>query len=963
MMTDVKDSSRWLYAFNELEQVEERFKSIGDKSKQWENVRGLLGGKGANLARMTALNLPVPPGFIITTEACLYYMKNKKLPDGLWDEIVTAVKGIEQQTRKVFDFESSGRPSDVTMQAGGISSPHGFSQSSQSSAIPLLLSCRSGAKFSMPGMMDTVLNIGLNDQTVDILAALTNERFVWDAYRRLIQGFASVVMNIDSDKFEDTLKVFKQEKGYETDLDLSAADWKMITSKYKALVQELSSQPFPQSPFKQLEMACIAVFGSWNSKRAIAYRNKTKISHELGTACNIQAMVFGNMGDDSATGVAFTRSPSTGEKQLFGDYLTNAQGEDVVAGIRNCTPVAKMGQEFPQAYDELLKVCDVLEHWFRNMQDIEFTIENSKLWMLQCRDGKRTAKSQVRIALDMVKEKLISRQEAVKRVSPDDINVLLLPQLDEKKLSAARNEGKLICSGINASFGGAVGKIVFDADRAEAQKSKGEPVILVRPFTRPEDVHGFFAACGILTSEGGATSHAAVVARQFGIPCICGASNLLIDLEAKQLTIKGKENIILQEGDVLSLDATRGDVYMDPIPTVDAKFEDHQDLREILDWADQICQSTCVRGGKESGSKSMRGLQVWANADTPKDAQNAKMFGAKGIGLCRTEHMFFEPERLPIVQRMILAASDEDRRHALGLLLPFQRHDFLELFRAMDGYPVIIRTLDPPLHEFLPNLAQLKEKVALLRSRMQDPKTESDLKTALVLLQSVEKLHESNPMMGLRGVRLGLLHPAITEMQIQAIAEAACLAKREGIKVFPEIMIPLICHANELSQSRQQVESVIEQVLKDQKESIVFKIGTMIETPRAALTSHKIASIADFYSFGTNDLTQMTFGMSRDDAEREFLMEYVTRGVLDANPFQSLDEDGVGRLIAVCTMEGRSVKPELSVGICGEHGGDPLSVQLCHKYGLDYVSCSAFRVPCARLAAALAVIAERDQAH
>lgn len=905
-------AEKWVYTFAEVKEAETRMGS-------WDAVRGLLGGKGANLARMTSIGLPVPFGFSITTRACNEYMDTNDFPAGLWDEVLVALKEVEKVNGKTLG---------------------------DSTKMPLLLSCRSGAKFSMPGMMDTVLNIGLNDQNLKVLSDATNERFAADAYRRLIQGFGSVVMGISDEAFEDPLKAYKKEKNYASDVEMLAADWLHLSNQFLVIFKKETGKDFPQEPLVQLEMAVRAVFGSWNSKRAFAYRNRTGIDHHLGTACNIQTMVFGNMGNESATGVAFTRNPATGEKSFYGDYLINAQGEDVVAGIRNCTPVNEMGKDFAECFAELEKVGETLEANFRNMQDIEFTIEQKKLYMLQTRDGKRTAAAQVRIAIDMVNEGLITKEEAVRRVSPTDVNLLLLPQLDPKGIETARTENRMIAKGVNASPGGAVGVCVFDATRAEALEKDGKDCILVRPFTKPEDVHGFFASKGILTAEGGATSHAAVVARQFGKPCIVGASTLDIDLDKREMKVG---TAVVKEGEEIAINATTGEIFTGYIPTIEADFHGNKKLRTLLQWADEICSQETERGGIKT-----RGLMVWANADNGTDASRAVSFGANGIGLCRTEHMFFEKERLPIVQEMIMAKdNDENRQKALDRLLPFQRSDFEDIFRAMNGRPVIVRLLDPPLHEFLPDYKNLLTHVAEMHgAKLQGPEVLAEEE----LLAIVESLHESNPMMGLRGVRLQLMLPGIVSMQVRALIEAAINIKKEGVNVLPEIMIPLASHVNELNFVKPQCIEVVEAVFKEKDMEIPYKFGTMIETPRAALTAAEIAVNAEFFSFGTNDLTQMTFGISRDDAEREFLLQYVSRRILPANPFQTMDENGVGKLVSMATSDGRNTRPDISVGICGEHGGDPDTIALCHKYGLTYVSCSPFRVPAARLAAAHAFL-------
>ena len=908
-------AEKWVYLFDEVDQAEK-------KAGTWEEVRALLGGKGANLAEMTRIGVPVPPGFTVTTETCNAYLAaDDTFPEGMWDEVLEAMKDVEKKTKKTF---------------GDVKNP-------------LLVSCRSGAKFSMPGMMDTVLNIGLNDETAAGMIELTGDAaFVYDAYRRLVHLYGSVVMDVPDEAFEEPLNELKKEKGYESDTEITADDWNALTDIYQKVFKKNTGKDFPQEPIEQLKGAVEAVFRSWNGKRAIDYRNAAKISHDLGTGVNVVTMVFGNMGDDSGTGVAFTRDPATGEHVIYGDYLLNAQGEDVVAGIRNTKKITELGQEMPDTYKTFIEISEKLEKHYREMQDVEFTIEHNKLWMLQTRDGKRTAKAAMKIAVDMAHEGLITKEEAVMRVSPDQVDALLHPQFDYEAQEVARGEGKVFASGVNASPGAAVGQIYFDADTAETKaKEDGQDVIMVRPFTKPDDVHGMLASKGILTSEGGTTSHAAVVARQFGIPCIVGAGEIKIDLAGRKMTANG---IVVSEGDWVSVDGTTGEVFLGKFPTTTPSFEEQTELAELLSWADDLAGRDGVRTGPDGFPT--KGLQVWANADYPADAERARKYGAKGIGLCRTEHMFFEQERLPIVQHMILSGSSEERTKALDKLLPFQRSDFEGLFAAMDGLPVIVRLIDPPLHEFLPSMEDLIAEVATMKA-----KGETDgLAEKEELLEKVRSLHESNPMMGLRGVRLSIVMPEIVEMQVRAIFEAAADVKLSGKEPHPEVMIPLTGHINELTAIQPRLEEIAKEVMGEKKVEFVYKFGTMIEIPRAALTSAEIATVAEFFSFGTNDLTQMTFGYSRDDAERNFLLEYVEQGILPGNPFQSIDEDGVGRLMELCTLEGREERPSLEVGICGEHGGDPASIQLCHKYGLNYVSCSPFRVPIARLAAAHAAL-------
>ncbi|HEY57541.1 MAG TPA: pyruvate, phosphate dikinase [Anaerolineae bacterium] len=913
---------KWVYLFSEVDQAEAY---VGGS---WDAVRGLLGGKGANLAEMTRIGVPVPPGFTITTEACnAYYESGGKFPEGMWEQTLAALKKVEEQTGKKF-----GDPKN-----------------------PLLVSVRSGAKFSMPGMMDTVLNVGLNDKTAKGMVELTqNERFVYDAYRRLIQMYGSVVLDIPDEAFEEVLEAMKRERGVEEDTDLTAEDLKELVERFKKVVKEHKGFDFPQDPMEQLRLAIEAVFRSWNSKRAMDYRNAAGIPHDLGTAVNIVTMVFGNMGWDSGTGVAFTRNPSTGEKEIWGEYLLNAQGEDVVAGIRTPSPIQKMAEELPEAYKQFLDIAEKLEKHYREMQDVEFTIERGKLWMLQTRNGKRTAKAAVKIAVDMVNEGLITKEEAVTRITPAQVDTLLHPQFDLAEVEKARKEGRVIAKGVNASPGAAVGKVYFDADTAEKMaKEHGEKVIMVRPFTKPDDVHGMIASQGILTSEGGATSHAAVVARQFGIPAVVGAGAIRIDLEKRQMTVG---DITVQEGDWISIDGSTGEVFLGQMPTIAPSLEEQTELLTLLDWGDEIAATPGIRPAPEGWPTT--GLQVWANADYPEDARRARAYGAKGIGLARTEHMFFEPERLPIVQRMILAESTEERKAALNELLPFQRSDFEGLFEAMDGYPVIIRLIDPPLHEFLPSLESLIEEVATMKAKGE---TEG-LAEKEALLAKVRALHESNPMMGMRGVRLSIVMPEIVEMQVRAIFEAACNVKARGGSPKPEVMIPLTSHVNELKRIQPRLEEIAKQVMEEKGVTVEYKFGTMIEIPRAALTAREIAEVAQFFSFGTNDLTQMTFGYSRDDAERNFLITYIEEGILPANPFQTVDRDGVGRLMKIAVEEGRATRPELEVGICGEHGGDPATIEFCHLIGQNYVSCSPFRVPVARLATAQAALKHRPKA-
>jgi pyruvate,orthophosphate dikinase len=765
----------------------------------------------------------------------------------------------------------------------------------------------------MPGMMDTVLNIGLNDETARGMVGLTgDERFVYDAYRRLVQMFGSVVMGVpdEPNPFEEVLTEYRGAKGVESDSELGAQDWREITEKFKQIVRKHTGRDFPSDPKEQLRLAIEAVFKSWNGKRAIDYRKAAGIPHDLGTGVNIVTMVFGNMGMDSGTGVSTTRNISTGENLIEGDYLLNAQGEDVVAGTRKTKPIAELKGEMPESFAELEQISQRLEKHYREVQDVEWTIEHSKLWMLQTRDSKRTAQAAVRIAVELAEEGLISREEAVSRVKPDQVDFFLHPQFDLRVMKAASEQGRLLATGLNVSPGAAVGQIALDADLAEKwAKEDGRKVIMVRPETKPDDVHGMLAAQGILTSRGGRTSHAALVARQFGKPAVVGCAALDIDLDKREISVDGRK---INEGEWVSIDGTRGEVYLGQLETMIPDFKDPF-LLKILAWADEF-----------------RKLGVWANADYPRDAQRARDYGAEGIGLCRTEHMFFEQERLPLVQQMILAKTDKERGEALRELLPFQRSDFEGLFRAMDGLPVIIRLIDPPLHEFLPGHDELLVDVTRLRLTGDDPKLLAEKEA---MLSAVEGMREANPMLGLRGVRLGIHMPQVTEMQVRAIMEAACKVAKDGIDVHPEVMIPLTSHVNELRVQQEALVRVAEQVMQEQGLKVDYKFGTMIEIPRAALTAGEIAEYAQFFSFGTNDLTQTTYGISRDDAEKGFLVEYIDKGILPENPFQTIDPDGVGRLMELATREGRKKRPDLEVGICGEHGGDPKSIHLCHGYG------------------------------
>ncbi|MBV9688410.1 MAG: pyruvate, phosphate dikinase [Ktedonobacteraceae bacterium] len=893
-------------------------------------MRDLLGGKGAGVAEMTNAGLPVPPGFTITTEACnTYYEADKQFPQGMWQQALEALKIVEQQTDKGFGKKEN----------------------------PLLVSVRSGAKFSMPGMMDTVLNLGINDETVQGLVALTgNERFAYDAYRRFIQMFSKTVLNADPHAFEQVLERYKKEANIKSDAEIPAAALKQLVVEFKQIAEHQSGHPFPTDVYEQLHKAIEAVFSSWNNKRAIDYRNFNKIPHHLGTAVNVQSMVFGNMGNDSGTGVAFTRSPTTGEKQLYGEYLLNAQGEDVVAGTRTPSKIERLQEELPHVYQQFQQTAERLERHYRDMQDLEFTVEKGRLYMLQTRSGKRNAQAAVKVAIDMVAEGLIDKQEAVKRVEPVQVYHLLLPRFDEEEKKKATDAGRLLAKGLNASPGAAYGKAVFDADRAEEMGKAKIPVVLVRPETSPDDVHGMLVAKGVLTARGGATSHAAVVARGLGLPCVAGTEGIRVDEAERLFRVIGTDKVI-REGDEISIDGASGEIFAGTIPTVAPDFDKEVDLKKLLSWAD-----------------SYRRLQVWANADYPRDAKRAIDFGAEGIGLCRTEHMFMEQERLPIVRKMILAKTKQERQAALDQLLPFQRSDFKGIFETMinpkvgEGYPVVIRLIDPPLHEFLPSYEEVLVEVTKLEMSGADPQ---QLKEKRELLETVDNMREQNPMLGLRGCRLGLIFPEINVMQTRAILEAALELAKEGKKIQPKIMIPLVSHANELKEVRRQLEAVAKEVAGEAGSAIEYKFGTMIELPRAALLADQLAPVADFFSFGTNDLTQTTFGISRDDADRTFLLRYVEGleepglkekvRIFPTHPFQVVDREGVGQLVRMAVEKGRKAKEHLELGICGEHGGDPDSIEFFHMIGMDYVSCSPFRVPIARLAAAQAALSHQEQ--
>ncbi|MBI4316369.1 MAG: pyruvate, phosphate dikinase [Chloroflexi bacterium] len=966
-----KPATQWVYRFDEVGAAEAYTGLSKTLGRGWEGVRALLGGKGSGLADMARRGLPVPPGFTVTTEACNAYLAaGEKFPAGLWAQELAALKEIEKQTGKKFGDAKN----------------------------PLFVSCRSGAKFSMPGMMDTVLNIGLNDDTAAGLIALSgNPRFVYDSYRRLVQMYGSVVMGLAKDDFEKVLEAYRHKRGVTNDADLETEDLQAVTAEFKKIVREKAGCDFPADPVEQLRLATEAVFRSWNGKRAIDYRNASKIPHDLGTAVNIVTMVFGNMGQDSGTGVLTTRNVSDGANEIEGDFLINAQGEDVVAGARMPKPMSDMKLEMPRLYAQLEKFCRKLEKSYTETQDIEFTIERGKLWLLQTRNAKRTAQAAIRIAVEQAEEKLITRAEAVRRVQPGHIDFFLHPQFDPKDMKTAKDRGDQIANGLNVSPGAAVGQLTFDADTAErwAREDKKD-VIMVRPETKPDDVHGMLAAKGILTSRGGRTSHAALVARQFGKPAVVGCSMLDVDTDRCEFRVGGR---VFKEGDWVSIDGTTGVVFAGRIKTIIPDFNDPYVLK-LLSWADAI-----------------RTLGVWANADYPRDAERARAYGAEGIGLCRTEHMFFETVRLPFVQQMILAKTDAERAEPLARLLPFQRSDFDGLFRAMDGLPVTIRLIDPPLHEFLPShdellkdvtgiemhIADQKDRILSVKDRVESRTKMLDVVEAMrrhkgdnsglpsraelaqgitdltqrlaayeaevaalsaevelkrKMLSAVESMREANPMLGLRGVRLGIHLPALTIMQVRAIFEAACQCAKEGVDVHPKIMIPLTAHVNELKTQQTVLEEEARKVMAEQGCEVDYQFGTMIEIPRAALTADQIAQYAQFFSYGTNDLTQTTFGISRDDAETGFLMEYLERGILLENPFASVDEEGVGKLMNMGVELGRQTRPDLEVGICGEHGGDPKSIAFCHKIGLNYVSCSPFRVPIARLAAAHAALGD-----
>ncbi|WP_455759931.1 pyruvate, phosphate dikinase [Cloacibacillus evryensis] len=872
----------------------ESTKYIYDFSEGSADMRTLLGGKGANLAQMWKIGLPVPPGFIITTEACHKYWEEKDFIAGIWDDVEAAVARVEKLAGKKFG----------------------------SSENPLLVSVRSGAPVSMPGMMDTILNLGLNDDTVAALAkSAGDERFAYDSYRRFIQMFSDVVLEVDLEKFEERLAQARENAGVKEDYKIPAEELKKLVVDYKKIVEEAGCA-FPTDPWIQLRLAIDAVFRSWNTPRAITYRKINNIPAEYGTAVNIVTMVFGNLGDDCGTGVCFTRSPSNGENKLFGEYLINAQGEDVVAGIRTPVPIASLEKAMPEVYKEFHRIAKLLETHYRDAQDIEFTVERGKLYILQTRNGKRTASAAVRIAMDMLHEGLIDAETAVSRVAPEQVEQLLHPQLDPK---AKRD---VIVKGLPASPGAAVGKVVFDADEAAERGGKGEAVILVRPETTPDDIHGLFAAQGVLTSHGGMTSHAAVVARGLGKPCVSGAESVKIDLVAGTFSVGG---VTVKKDDFLTLDGTNGDVILGKIELIEPQFDEN--FRELLEDADKISN-----------------MQVWANADTPEDARRARSFGAKGIGLCRTEHMFMAAERLPVMQEMVVATTTEERVAQLKKLEVMQEEDFLGIFEAMEGLPVTVRLLDPPLHEFLPKIPELTKALEGLAPES------AEAKKINATIARARELHEQNPMLGFRGCRLGMIFPEIYEMQARAIFNAACKLTKKGLRIIPDIMIPLVGTQEEMKSMRKLVDETGAAVIKETGVKLEYMVGTMIELPRAALVADQLAEYAQFFSFGTNDLTQTTFGYSRDDAEGKFLGQYVEMGVFEENPFARLDRDGVGALMEIAVGKGRSVRPGIQLGICGEHGGNPSSIAFCNKLKLNYVSCSPFRVPVARLSAALAAL-------
>ena len=909
-------------------------KRVYDFTEGNKDMRNLLGGKGANLAEMTNLGLTIPPGFTITTKTCAeFFEAGGKFPEGLWGEILEHVKTLEKNTGKRFGDKKS----------------------------PLLVSVRSGAPISMPGMMDTVLNLGMNDEVAKAVIGLTgDERFVWDAYRRFVTMFSDVVMGQERHDFEEVFNKVKKKEGVEGDTEVSVKGLKETVEGQNKLYKKLLKEDFPQDPMEQLKRSIAAVFNSWNIPRARTYRRVEGISDSMGTACNVQTMVFGNMGWDSGSGVMFTRSPSDGSNGLFGELLFNAQGEDVVAGTRTPIPIVEMKEQQPELYKELEAIAETVEGHYKDMQDMEFTVEKGKLWILQTRTGKRTARSAIKIAVDMAREGLIDKKMAVKRITPNNVDQLLHPQFDP----AAKEKATLLAKGLNASPGAAVGMAIFNANRAEEHGKAGEDVILIRPETTPDDVNGMVVSQGFLTQHGGGTSHAAVVARGWGKPCVAGCEDIKIDNSRNLFTV-GEYTV--KEGDWISVDGATGEVFIGKVAKIETEFEKEVELIQALEWADEI-----------------KSLGVLTNADNPEDAAKARQFGATGIGLTRTEHMFFDQEgeeisrrenvvnmilksevAAPLLRQLEAAKGEEEYDElkkkadankdvqeylqALENIMPFQRKDFEGIFEAMDGYPVIVRLIDPPMHEFLPPREELLQEVTELRCKGAKGK---ELEEKEYLLRVVESLWETNPMLGLRGCRAGLMYPGLTEMQVQAIMEAAVNVKKKGVDVHPEVMIPLTSHINEMHAEYEKLNKVAEEVLEKAGIDLHYKIGTMIEIPRAALTADEIAKSAEFFSFGTNDLTQMTFGISRDDAEGKFLLNFVDRGLLPSNPFQVIDREGVGQLMKMCVDKGRATRPDLEIGICGEHGGEPSSIEFCHLIGLNYVSCSPYRVPIARLAAA-----------
>jgi pyruvate,orthophosphate dikinase len=867
-------------------------------------MRDLLGGKGANLAEMTNIGLPVPPGFTITTETCNEYTKLGHLPDGLWEDVMTALADIEKDMGKKL-----GAPQN-----------------------PLLVSVRSGAKFSMPGMMDTVLNLGLNEDSLKgLIEATGNERFGYDAYRRFIMMFSDIVLSSDFPKlkkehYEKIFYAMKDKLGAKVDTEVGAEDLKKLCVKFKEYFKKVTGYDFPTAPLEQLKLATSAVFQSWNNERAIIYRNREKIAHNLGTAVNIQAMVFGNMGDDCGTGVAFTRNPATGENKLFGEFLKNAQGEDVVAGVRTPESIEQLADEFPSIYGQFASIAKKLEDHYRDMQDIEFTIEKGRLFILQCRSGKRTGAAAVKIAVDMVNDGFITKEAAVSRIAPEQLEQLLNPRIKAEP----KNRPKPVAKGLNAGPGGASGLVALDSKTAVKMASEGKKVVLVREETNPDDLGGMLASVGVLTSRGGRTSHAALIARQYGIPTVCACSVLRFNEEERQVCIG---DLIIEEGKIITIDGTLGEVYDCKLETEPASVSG--DFGTFMAWADEY-----------------RTMGVRANADTPEHAAEAVALGGEGIGLCRTEHMFLGTERVPLVRNMILAEDDKTRDEALAKLLPMQRKDFIGIFKAMGGRPVTVRLIDPPLHEFLPSHTELLVEVTEMRCKCPD---NPELKEKEYLLSKVMEMHESNPMLGLRGCRLSIWMPGIVTMQVAAIIGAACAVKKSGMEVHPEIMIPLISTVNELTWIKTRLEAVAKKTMAEEGVEVEYKIGTMIEIPRAALTADEIAKEAAFFSFGTNDLTQMGYGISRDDAGK-FLPLYINEGIFKADPTSTIDQKGIGRLMKICVDDAKAVNPNIKLGICGEHGGDPDSVKFCHKLGLTYVSCSPKRIPVARLAAAQAAI-------